>query len=300
MCYNHVYPRSSSANSESCNNSKSSSSREESWFKMYQFLVFCIPILFTFILLFVFYLFYIRPRRLSWSSLRTTTSLPPPGNHTVELGLKKELREMLPIIVYKESFSVRDTQCSVCLGDYVAEDRLQQIPSCGHTFHIDCIDSWLSTHSTCPLCRSSLLSAHKYQNESPDVPVEPSHESSVAVNNSLTSLLQMPQACEETKATEYSGLRNGEPTSAQNSSKEDASSEWVDCKRGLRDAGNATQVHQHTGGSSEAKKQLKYNKREDVSFDVDVLDLRISKGGGKFIPVPKNIVSGYDSHLLNE
>lgn len=30
----------------------------------------------------------------------------------------------------------------------------------------------------------------------------------------------------------------------------------------------------------EAKKQLKYNKREDVSFDVDVLDLRISKGGG--------------------
>lgn len=28
----------------------------------------------------------------------------------VELGLKKELREMLPIIVYKESFSVRDTQ----------------------------------------------------------------------------------------------------------------------------------------------------------------------------------------------
>lgn len=26
-----------------------------------------------------------------------------------ELGLKKELREMLPIIVYKESFSVKDT-----------------------------------------------------------------------------------------------------------------------------------------------------------------------------------------------
>lgn len=141
-------------------------------------------------------------------------------------------------------------RCSVCLGDYVAEDRLQQIPSCGHTFHIDCIDSWLSTHSTCPLCRSSLLSAHKYQNELPDVPVEPSHESSVAVNSSVTSLRQMPQACEETKATEFSGLRNGEPTNAQNSSKEDASSEWVDCKRGLRDAGNATQVHQHTGGSS--------------------------------------------------
>ncbi|KAL0314034.1 UNVERIFIED_CONTAM: RING-H2 finger protein ATL7 [Sesamum angustifolium] len=27
-----------------------------------------------------------------------------------ELGLKKELREMLPVIVFKESFSVKDTQ----------------------------------------------------------------------------------------------------------------------------------------------------------------------------------------------
>lgn len=27
-----------------------------------------------------------------------------------ELGVKKELREMLPIIVYTESFSVKDTQ----------------------------------------------------------------------------------------------------------------------------------------------------------------------------------------------
>lgn len=27
-----------------------------------------------------------------------------------ELGMKKELREMLPIIVYRESFSIRDTQ----------------------------------------------------------------------------------------------------------------------------------------------------------------------------------------------
>lgn len=68
---------------------------------------------------------------------------------------------MLPIIVFKESFSVKDTQCSVCLGEYQAEDRLQQIPACGHTFHMDCIDLWLTTHTTCPLCRQSLLASSK-------------------------------------------------------------------------------------------------------------------------------------------
>lgn len=32
------------------------------------------------------------------------------GSWQAEMGLKKELREMLPIIIYKESFSIKDTQ----------------------------------------------------------------------------------------------------------------------------------------------------------------------------------------------
>lgn len=54
-----------------------------------------------------------------------------------------------------------DGRCSVCLGEYQAEDKLQQIPSCEHTFHMDCIDLWLTTHTTCPLCRHSLLASTK-------------------------------------------------------------------------------------------------------------------------------------------
>ncbi|CAE6130684.1 unnamed protein product [Arabidopsis arenosa] len=74
-----------------------------------------------------------------------------------ELGLSKDVREMLPIVIYKESFTVKDTQCSVCLGDYQAEEKLQQMPKCGHTFHMECIDLWLTSHTTCPLCRLSLI-----------------------------------------------------------------------------------------------------------------------------------------------
>ncbi|KAL3845727.1 hypothetical protein ACJIZ3_003130 [Penstemon smallii] len=163
--------KSSISDQETANNGTSNAanccSRASSELKLYQTFIFSVPIFFTFILLFLFYLFYLRRRRVDWSSLRMRTANSVPLSESsndiskCELGLKKEVREMLPIIVFRESFSVNDTQCSVCLGDYQAEDRLQQIPACGHTFHMDCIDLWLATHTTCPLCRQSLLPSTK-------------------------------------------------------------------------------------------------------------------------------------------
>ncbi|XP_010538901.1 PREDICTED: RING-H2 finger protein ATL7-like [Tarenaya hassleriana] len=127
--------------------------------KLYQAFIFSVPICFTFIILFLFYLIYLRRHSVDWSSLGVRSSFITTNNtlSVAELGLSKEVRGMLPIVVYKESFSVTDSQCSVCLGDYQAEDKLQQIPACGHTFHMDCIDQWLTTHTTCPLCRLSLV-----------------------------------------------------------------------------------------------------------------------------------------------
>ncbi|XP_076915947.1 uncharacterized protein LOC143575452 [Bidens hawaiensis] len=147
--------------------SSSSSSRESSsdcwdWrralsaeMKLFRGLALAFTLAFTLLLFLSFYLFYLRLRR------HPPSHTPPDTEEEeqVELGVKKELREMLPVIVFKESFSVTDTLCSVCLGDYQAEDRLQQIPACKHAFHVECIDSWLSTHTTCPLCRLSLLTS---------------------------------------------------------------------------------------------------------------------------------------------
>ncbi|KAK1617567.1 hypothetical protein QYE76_023084 [Lolium multiflorum] len=130
--------------------------------KLYQAFVFSVPVFFTFVLLLFFYLFYLRRRRANWQSLRMrANSLIRGDNPRLECGIKKEVREMLPVVVFKESFLIRETQCSVCLADYQAEERLQRIPPCGHTFHIDCIDHWLSKNTTCPLCRVSLLPAPK-------------------------------------------------------------------------------------------------------------------------------------------
>ncbi|KAG2494677.1 hypothetical protein HYH03_007193 [Edaphochlamys debaryana] len=49
-----------------------------------------------------------------------------------------------------------EPQCTVCLCEYEEGERITQLP-CKHDFHSTCINKWLQTHSTCPICRVSLL-----------------------------------------------------------------------------------------------------------------------------------------------
>ncbi|EYU19853.1 hypothetical protein ABFS82_06G081800 [Erythranthe guttata] len=50
------------------------------------------------------------------------------------------------------------SDCSICLADYEEADLLGLLPSCGHIFHVKCIDPWLIIHPTnCPLCGSMSL-----------------------------------------------------------------------------------------------------------------------------------------------
>ncbi|KAI3689017.1 hypothetical protein L2E82_46965 [Cichorium intybus] len=156
--------------------------------KLFRGFAFAFTLVFSLLLFLSFYLFYLRLRRLRrrtphWSEASSATNAVT--TEQVELGLKKELREMLPIIVFKESFSITDTLCSVCLGDYQADDRLQQIPACKHAFHVECIDHWLSTHTTCPLCRLSLLAS------SPTVPQTTNDSISTDVEDSTEVSLQI-------------------------------------------------------------------------------------------------------------
>ncbi|XP_022735233.1 putative RING-H2 finger protein ATL69 [Durio zibethinus] len=57
----------------------------------------------------------------------------------------------------QEAFSsVEDAQCSICLGEYQEKEVLGIMPTCGHNFHLSCIDVWLRKQSTCPVCRLPL------------------------------------------------------------------------------------------------------------------------------------------------
>ncbi|XP_022764688.1 putative RING-H2 finger protein ATL69 [Durio zibethinus] len=85
-----------------------------------------------------------------------TESLMDPS--TVVLGLDEPIIESYPKIVLGESRRLprpNNGTCSICLSDYQPKDSVRCIPDCHHCFHVDCIDEWLRTSATCPLCRNS-------------------------------------------------------------------------------------------------------------------------------------------------
>lgn len=78
--------------------------------------------------------------------------------HLHDSGLDQAFIDALPVFLYRELAGPKEPfDCPVCLCEFVAEDSLRLLPVCGHAFHINCIDTWLLSNSTCPLCRGSLF-----------------------------------------------------------------------------------------------------------------------------------------------
>ncbi|KAL5217193.1 hypothetical protein ABZP36_017877 [Zizania latifolia] len=46
--------------------------------------------------------------------------------------------------------------CAVCITELAAGEAARLLPRCGHVFHVECVDMWLRSHSTCPLCRCAV------------------------------------------------------------------------------------------------------------------------------------------------
>lgn len=78
--------------------------------------------------------------------------------HLHDAGVDQSFIDTLPVFNYKAIIGVKSPfDCAVCLSEFESEDKLRLLPKCSHAFHMDCIDTWLLSHSTCPLCRASLL-----------------------------------------------------------------------------------------------------------------------------------------------
>lgn len=105
-------------------------------------------------------------KRPSFSSISQPNRFPETsGSHTFQRqlhqlfrlhdsGLDQALIDALPVFYYKDIVGLKEPfDCAVCLCEFSDLDKLKFIPNCGHAFHMHCIEAWLLSNSTCPLCR---------------------------------------------------------------------------------------------------------------------------------------------------
>ncbi|XP_010937240.1 RING-H2 finger protein ATL3 [Elaeis guineensis] len=73
-------------------------------------------------------------------------------------GLDPAAIKALPYMVFGPEVFKEGLECAVCLSELSKGEEARLLPGCRHGFHLECIDMWLNSHSTCPLCRSPVLS----------------------------------------------------------------------------------------------------------------------------------------------
>lgn len=96
-------------------------------------------------------------------------------NYEALLNLAERLGEAKPrglgkleiesLVSYKfnaDTHQGDQTSCVVCMCDFEARQILRVLP-CSHEFHAKCIDKWLRSNRTCPICRGN---ASEYLNTS--------------------------------------------------------------------------------------------------------------------------------------
>jgi Ring finger domain len=70
-------------------------------------------------------------------------------------------KQMKTIIYSYSKSKYGEKYCTICLVEFKAAEKIQEILVCSHIFHIDCIKQWInskSKHSVlCPNCNKSII-----------------------------------------------------------------------------------------------------------------------------------------------
>lgn len=86
-----------------------------------------------------------------------SSSLAAPGSggsRRKNSGIDRIVIESLPVFQFGSLRGQKDgLECAVCLNKFGSAEFLKLLPQCKHAFHVECVDTWLDAHSTCPLCR---------------------------------------------------------------------------------------------------------------------------------------------------
>ncbi|OIV96985.1 hypothetical protein TanjilG_31876 [Lupinus angustifolius] len=91
------------------------------------------------------------------NDLSTTNTYTP--TVVANTGIKKKALKTFTTVTYSAELNLPslDSECVICLSEFINGDKVRILPKCNHGFHVRCIDKWLSSHSSCPKCRQCLI-----------------------------------------------------------------------------------------------------------------------------------------------
>ncbi|KAE8698235.1 putative Subunit H2 [Hibiscus syriacus] len=97
-----------------------------------------------------------RRRRLSQIVFYVDDSANPAVD-AASSGLDSRVLNLLPAFTFSsQTYPDSVLECAVCLSEFEENESGRVLPKCNHSFHMECIDLWFHSHSTCPLCRTSV------------------------------------------------------------------------------------------------------------------------------------------------
>lgn len=67
--------------------------------------------------------------------------------------------QKLPCHDYSAKDKENSMDCAICLEDFKMGEKCRLLPFCNHSFHAECVDSWLLRNPICPVCRTAVVQA---------------------------------------------------------------------------------------------------------------------------------------------
>lgn len=77
-------------------------------------------------------------------------------------SMSKDDLEKLPSFDYLVKGSSSHEDCAVCLENFKGGEKCRLLPLCNHSFHAQCVDSWLVRNPICPICRTCADDDHHH------------------------------------------------------------------------------------------------------------------------------------------
>ncbi|KAG2316243.1 hypothetical protein Bca4012_067055 [Brassica carinata] len=188
-------------------------------------------------------------------------------------GLDETLIESITVYKYRKGDGfVESSDCSVCLSEFQENERLRLLPKCSHAFHVPCIDTWLKSHSNCPLCRAgiSVTAAESVAVSDQPIAMESAGIESVSIDSVVVNLdLETGSRSETTVVADGNGGSTPKPPELRGS------------------GGGEHQVNRNSGDVVLIADILREIEEDEESAGVGT-SRRVEDGGGEKTPPPSD------------